>query len=190
MRDCECCGRPDAQVVCHPCVCHRAGDSPAWLIKRDRDHIEMWRGDLEAERMRHRASLTRHEAKTGKLNADIAELRQELKDRPTIPVNLDDLAVQEAKAETAAAYERRDSAFRSLAKLRVLHRDTGNGQCRHCRKPVSECAETQLLNDERSFLKWEAYETRRLRMHGYCALPDGHPALVNPRWVAPGSALH
>jgi hypothetical protein len=58
----------------------------------------MWRGDLEAERMRHRASLTKHDG------------------------------------------------------------------------------EVKGLND----VIWQS---------GDCSLPDGHPALVNHKWPAPGSAL-
>jgi hypothetical protein len=148
----------------------------------------MWRGDLEADRMHHRASLTRHDGEVKGLNDVIAGLEQKLAERAPVRVDPDQQKVWDAQAQASKWRGLRDDAFRVLARLRGLHHDPGNGRC-ICRKPVGECPETRLLNDARSFLRWEADQTQRYWQSRDCSLPDGHPALVNHKWPAPGSAL-
>ena len=105
-----------------------------------------------------------------------------------LPMFPDQQKVWDAQAQASRWRGLRDDAFRVLARLRGLHHDPGNGRC-ICRKPVSECPETRLLNDARSFLRWEADQAQRYWQSRDCSLPDGHPGLVNHKWPAPGSAL-
>jgi hypothetical protein len=198
MAACNCCGSKNAQFgpdrapdglpvrqsVCHPCSNHLGYDERT-VKRRERDHYEQYRYDLDEF---ERVLELKYARQIAQLEEEKRQLGEELEARPTQTVyrNLDQEKVWAAEEERSRAYIVRDAAFRHFAELRVLHHDTGRGSC-SCRKPVSECKETKILNECGAFMKWEAQEVKNYREYRNYALPAGHPALTNPRWVQPAA---
>jgi hypothetical protein len=104
--------------------------------------------------------------------------------------NLDQEAVDDATNERDRSYAARERAYRTLAQLRVVHHDTGRGFCK-CRTSLGKCAETEILDGDQSFLRWEARQVQNIRRNGEYAsiLPQGHPGRINPRWSPPGETV-
>lgn len=180
-------GLPARPSLCGICTRHW-GDGPAAVKRRDQDHYEQWQHDAELLHEGHRAELARRDESIAELQATVGELRVELDERPVRVVreNLDQETVDQANDERQRAFAARDSAYRLIAQFRAAHHDTGRGTCK-CGMSVEKCEVTELINSDRSYLRWEARQLETIRLHGSYSskLPRGHPALINPRWSPP-----
>jgi ribosomal protein L44E len=179
--------------LCGICTKHQ-GSHPIELQRRNKQHLEQWQEDFERQQQMYEARQRRRDAEKDKviseLQATIEKLEVEIRSKPfqIVEKNLDQETVDEAEAERDKAYAARDRAYQALAELRVRHHDTGHGLCK-CGKRIGICEDTEVLNSEMPFLRWEARQTEIARRRGEYAsrLPDGHPGLINPRWSPPGT---
>jgi hypothetical protein len=180
-------GLPARGDICGICVRHQGDGAKA--RQRDKDHREQWEHDLELVQERHSSQLRARSAEIAELRATISELEETLIARPrqVVHENLDQATVDEALRKRDQAFRSRDCAYGLVAELRCLHHDTGRGTCK-CGEDVRRCAVTQLLDEDGSFIRWEADQIRRWHQGFDHALPPGHPALINPRW-SPGDAV-
>jgi hypothetical protein len=198
MTACNCCGSrnaqfgpakvpdglPTEQTVCHLCSKHLGSDEKT-VKRREQNHYEQYKYDLdEIERVLE----LKYARQIAQLEDEARQLREELEARPTQTVyrNLDQETVWEAERERNRAYGARDAAFIHFAELRALHHDTGRGTC-SCGKSVDKCKETEIINECGAYMKWEARQVKHYRGYRDCDLPDGHPALTNPRWIQPAA---
>jgi hypothetical protein len=124
-----------------------------------------------------------HNREVAQLEERIAGLERELEERPEKPVERWHGAdeIQAARDEAQRAFRSREKAFQALCMIRLLHREASHGKCR-CGQPYSECEEAELVGHYPALMKWERQQWERHRDYLDCALPDGHPALTDPRW--------
>jgi hypothetical protein len=117
------------------------------------------------------------------LREHIAELEQELHDRPTQTVDrwvdLDQL--DEARERADRAYRSREHAWQALCMVRLLHREAQAGKCR-CGQRLDRCEIAQIVDRHPGLAKWEKDQVRRLRTGETHALPEGHPAVLDRNW--------
>lgn len=183
------------QPLCGICVKHQ-GSHPADLDRRNKQHLEQWVLDFERQQQMYEDRQAKRDAEKDRaiseLQATIEKLEDQIRSKPVryVERNLDQEIVDEAKIERGESYAARDRAYRTLAQFRVMHHDTGRGFCK-CETGLDECAETQALNGDQSFLRWEARQVQYIRRNGEYAsqLPQGHPGRINPRWSPPGGAV-
>lgn len=182
---CSCCLRPWSECAvdmsrsddhprprrCPPCHGH-AGD----IARADRDHIEMWRTLARSRKQDH-------ERVEAQLKARIAELEQDLRDRPTRTVDrwVDRDQLEEARAEADRAFRSRENAWQALCMVWLLHREGQPGQCR-CGQSLDRCKTAPIVDHYPGQEKWEREQVRRLRSGLTHNLPKGHPALLDRRW--------
>jgi hypothetical protein len=156
---------------CPPCHDH-APDTP----EANQAHIEMWKALARSRKQDH-------ERVEVQLRDRIAELEQELRDRPTRTVdrwvNRDEL--EEAQEEAQRAFRSRENAWQALCEVRLLHREGQPGQCR-CGLRLDRCKVAQIVDHYPALEKWEREQVSRLRRGLIHALPEGHPALLDRRW--------
>lgn len=185
---CSCCLRPwsecvadtgrfgrfdgrERQRTCQPCHDHGSNG-----LQASRVHAELWR---ELARSRRRD----HDAAEAQLRNRIAELEQELRDRPTQTidrwVDLDQL--EEARDEADRAFRSRDNAWQALCMVRLIHREGQPGKCR-CGQRLDRCKIAEIVDHYPGLEKWEREQVSRKRRGLTHALPEGHPALLDPRW--------
>jgi hypothetical protein len=182
---CTCCQRPwdvcigatvafgglTRQRTCP--ACHGHGPS---AMERDRTHIELWRVFLHSQQCDHNAKETL-------LQTRISDLEQELYDRPERIVEryVDLEELNEARGEARRAFRSRENAWQALCLVRLLHREGLPGECR-CGLRLDRCETARIVDHYPGLEKWEREQVRRLR-NGYDHnLPDGHPAVLDPRW--------
>ena len=124
------------------------------------------------------------------LQVTIEKLEDEIRSTPVryVDRNLDQETVDDAINERDKSYAACERAYFTLAQLRVVHHDTGRGFCK-CRTSLGKCAETEVLDGDKSFLRWEARQVQNIRRNGEyrSRLPQGHPGRINPRWSPPGA---
>ena len=140
-------------------------------------HVKIWQEELA----RQLESLAeRH-------SSEVASIAKELADRPVRVVerNLDQGTVDEALGQRDAAFRSRDLAYQALCEVSLIHRDRGSGYCR-CGLRTDRC-ETLPLVTWRALGEWERKQVARKRAGQPHFLPQGHPALLDPRWE-PSSA--
>jgi hypothetical protein len=193
MAGCPCCGRtnaiysqvrapdglPSRAVVCGLCSRHQ-GSHEIDLKRRSEMHIEMWREDLAEQEERLTDQRLRE---TAGLELTIAELRQELEERPVQVVyeNVDKQTLDDAISETNRAFRSRDRVLRDMTTLHLKHFETGSGRCR-CGKPADDCDERVILDGSRALRAWERRHTEYRRRGEPHSLPHGHPGVVDARW--------
>jgi hypothetical protein len=110
-------------------------------------------------------------------------LQQQLDARPVrvVTENLDKQTVDEALLKRDAAYRSRDSAFRALCEVRLLHREREPGMCR-CGRRLDRCEIAIIVDRYPALRSWEKQQVDRFRRHEVHSLPDNHPAIIDPRW--------
>ena len=121
MPACSCCRSPNAHFgrtrapdglpvqvrVCAICEKH-LGSDPRTAQKRDDDHYEQWRYDMDVALENERIALQKREAEIADLKAQILQLQEELAARPVQVVhkNLDqetvDVALKERERPSSA----------------------------------------------------------------------------------------
>ena len=146
------------------------------MLKASRVHAELWR---ELARLRQRD----HDAAEVRLRNQIAELKRELRDRPTQTVDrwVDRDELEEARREARRAFRSREDAWQALCMVRLLHREGQPGQCR-CGLRLDRCKVAQIVDQYPGLEKWEKEQVSRMRSGLTHELPDDHPAILDPRW--------
>ena len=185
-----------AHPLCGICTKHQ-GSHPSDLERRNRQHLEQWQLDFERQQQKYEARQAKRDADAdadaviSRLRETIEKLKDEISSKPVqfVERNLDQETVDEALRERDNANAACVRVYKTLAQVRVIHHDTGRGLCK-CGKKLTECAETEIVDGNRSFLRWEARQVGHVRRNGPygSALPEGHPAIINPRWSSPGEA--
>jgi hypothetical protein len=181
-----------AQSLCGICTKHQ-GSHPHDLERRNRQHLEQWQLDFEQQQQMYEAAQAKRDVAADKavaeLRATIEKLKDEIRSRPVqlVERNLDQEKVDEAIRERDIYNAARVRAYKTLSRLRVVHHDAGDGRCT-CGTSMARCAATEILDGDRSFLRWEVRQVDRIRSRGpyESALPEGHPAIIDPRWSPPG----
>ncbi|GAA1526267.1 hypothetical protein BJ978_001453 [Agromyces terreus] len=191
---CLCCGSlqrfrfasPSDQVVCEHCRTH-GGDEKA--VRRDREHIALWRGILEHQaadasaaaaaatlsQSEAAAELARVAAERDRLRAGVldendpagAELRRSLQG---------DL-VRRAERATALTARRVDKAMVALWRLQAFHHPDARkpGACT-CGRTLAACGESRVLEAQRQdMLDWERRQLVLLKAGERHGLPPEHP---------------
>jgi len=145
-------------------------------LRSDPEHIELWRSFLDA---RQRA----HQREVSELWDQIADLRLQLEARPEKIVErwVGTDEIKAAESEAQRAFRTREYAWQGLTEIRLLHREADAGKCR-CGERFDQCREAQILGRYPVLVKWEKEQYERLRRGESHALPDNHPAIVDPRW--------
>jgi hypothetical protein len=139
-------------------------------------HIAVWRALADGQRRDY-------EAKARRLSSRIAELEQELRDRPKEIVEryIDQGVLDEAQAEADRAFRSRENAWQALCEIRLLHREREPGRCR-CGQRLDTCKIARIVDRYPGLEKWENDQIQRLRDHQDHRLPAGHPAVLDPKW--------
>lgn len=160
--------RPRRCPQCHD----HARDSP----RANQAHIEMWRALARSRKQDH-------ERVEAQLRDQIAQLEQDLRDRPTRIVErwVDQDELEEAHTEADRAFRSRENAWQALCMVRLLHREGQPGQCR-CGQRLDRCKTAQIVDRYPALEKWEREQVSRLRSGLTHNLPEGHPALLDRRW--------
>jgi len=156
---------------CPPCHDH-APD----IAQANRDHIEMWRALARSRKQDH-------ERVEVQLRDQIAQLEQDLRDRPTRTVDrwVDRDELEEARSEADRAFRSRENAWQALCMVRLFHREGQPGQCR-CGQRLDRWKTAPIVDHYPALEKWEREQVRRLRSGLSHNLPEGHPALLDRRW--------
>lgn len=172
-------GLPTAAIVCGLCSKHQ-GSHEFDLKKKDRVHKEMW---AESKREALEDLTETYDAKLAAKDAEIERLEHELASRPiqVVTENLDLAVVAEAHGKAQSAYRSRDSAFRQLTRVHMLHHETRAGFCR-CGKPIDDCEIAALVEGSRALRTWEWVNAERRRKGQVHSLPRDHPGIVDARW--------
>ena len=197
---CECCGRqnailgpvrapdglPAANRICAICLRH-LGDVASIARRREAQHAKMW---AEDQREALEALEERHGRVLASLQQQVAQLQQTLDDRPerVVVQNLDLQEVRAAHDARDAAYRSRDTAYQALCELRLLHHETGDGQCR-CGRRVDRCDVAGIVDRYPALRLWEDKQAEFLRRGLPHLLPDGHPAVLDRRSGVPDVLL-
>ena len=165
--------------VCADCELHQGSTGPR-LVKRDQDHVRLWR--LQAG-----ASEARRQHEVAELQQEADALRLQLDARPVkiVNQNLDQETVDQALTERESAYRARDGAFRALCQVRMIHREREPGKCR-CGRRIDQCVEAKIVDEFRALKAWERRQVERLRNNERHELPYNHPAIIDPRWQPDG----
>lgn len=185
---CPCCRRPfrlggasidtgapgRSRRLCTHCSQHQ-GSTGLMMQRRDQDHVSLW------ERMwgQHEEELRGSQAKIEALRRELAEEIAQRPERVVVKhVDLDRL--QEAEGRADRAYRARDSAFRALTEVRLLHREERGGLCR-CGTRADRCELALIVDRYPALADWERRQVQRLRDYDTHELPDNHPAVLDRR---------
>ena len=146
------------------------------MMAASRVHAELWQA-LARSRQRD------HDAAEARLKNRIAELEQELLDRPKQVVEryVDRDELEETRQKADRAFRSREYAWQALCMVRLTHREGQPGQCR-CGLHLDRCKMAQIVDHYPGLENWERDQVRRLRDGLDHNLPDGHPALLDGRW--------
>jgi hypothetical protein len=194
---CLCCGSlqrfrfasPSDQVVCGHCRTH-GGDEKA--VRRDREHIALWRGILEraeadASAAAAAATLAAEEATVAlaRVAAERDQLRAGVLDAGTatgagLRDSLQDDLVRRAERATALTARRVDKAMVALWRLQAFHHPDARkpGTC-SCGRSLTACGESRVLEGQRQdMLDWERRQLVLLRSGERHGLPPEHPEVA------------
>ncbi|MGI9822304.1 hypothetical protein [Agromyces sp. Marseille-Q5079] len=194
---CLCCGSlqrfrfasPSDQVVCEHCRTH-GGDEKA--VRRDREHIALWRGILdrheadaraeeaaaalaadEAAAVIARLTAERDQLRAGVIAAD-SEVGAGLRD------SLQGELVRRAERATALTARRVDKAMVALWRLQAFHHPDARkpGTC-SCGRSLTACGESRVLEAQRQdMLDWERRQLVLLKAGERHGLPPEHPEVA------------
>src|SRR5262249_15912877 len=129
------------------------------------------------------AEQRKHAAEVDRLRRQISQQEQELRDRPTriIERYVDRQELDDAKAEADRAFRSRENAWQALCEIRLLHREGVSGRC-GWGKRLDRCDIAAIVDRYPGLERWEKEQIQRLRNNLDHKLPDGHPAVLDPRW--------
>ncbi len=82
-----------------------------------------------------------------------------------------------------SAFQSRSYAWYHLSALGLLHAELDGERCR-CGKVRRSCPEAVLVDGVHGLRAWEARQVKEARAGHRHHLPDGHPALVDHRWLS------
>ena len=172
-------GLPVAQIACDLCAKHQ-GSHVEDFKKREKMHCEMW---AESKREALEDLGNDYEVKLSNLKDEIAGLKQELDERPVqvVTENLDAGVVAEAHEDARGAYRSRDTAFRRMTQVHMLHHESRAGYCR-CGREIDDCEVAALVEGFRALKTWEWVNSERRRKRQVHSLPKDHPGIVDARW--------
>ncbi|WP_353814742.1 hypothetical protein [Agromyces sp. SYSU T00266] len=191
---CLCCGTVQRfrfasssdQVVCGHCRSHLG---PERAEQRDREHIALWRGILEAhDREAAAASSAAAEAASeaaalvARLSAERDQLRAGAIDSASevgaaLQDQLRDDRVRRAERATQLTAKRVDTAMVALWRLQAFHHPDPRkpGSC-VCGRTLPTCGESRILEGVRQeMLDWERRNLELLRAGKRHGLPPEHP---------------
>jgi hypothetical protein len=195
---CECCrldgryladpkapdGLPASTRICGLCIKH-LGSGPSAVSRRDRQHQEIY-----AEEARYAIELAdeAHAAEAERLQKRIQELEEELATRPVriVTENLDLEHVQDAERQRDQAFRSRDTAFRALAEVHMLHFSRDSKRC-SCGIAYIHCKVAQIVDQYEALARWERRQAERRRQDLDHLLPPGHPGIIDATWE-PGNS--
>lgn len=188
---CTCCGRPwercpvenkriglrgpgrNPDNVCQECIAH-AG----FGLQMAKEHIPLWERYVAQVEAEGAARLAEAEGRVTRAQAELARRPERIVERY---INEGDMQV--AQAEAQRAFQSRSYAWHHLSALGLLHTELDGERCR-CGKVRRSCPEAVLVDGVHGLRAWEARQVKEARAgHRHC-LPDGHPALVDHRWLS------
>lgn len=197
IAECQCCHVEQEfkftsnsdHVICKGCIRHQ-GDTKRQADQRDRDHVGLWRSELEIQREDHtsqisdlRSEIEKRDQQLAQQRADIEFLkeaiRQGLENTPPeiVPQWWESEKVAEAQTQRDQAYRSRDFSYQSLWALDQIHHEDDHrmGYCA-CGKRVQVCNEFNSIAPIRLALdRWERNQLDRLSRQQEHSLPDEHP---------------
>ncbi|GAA2035179.1 hypothetical protein GCM10009819_19500 [Agromyces tropicus] len=180
---------PSDQVVCGHCRAHLG---PEKAERRDREHVALWRGIVDAQERDARdaadeaASQAESAAETiARLTAERDQLRAGVLDRGSeagaaIHDGLQDDLVRRARRATELTTRRVDKAMVALWRLQAFHHPDPKrpGSCT-CGRPLPSCGESRILEGQRQeMLDWERRNLELLRAGKRHGLPPEHPEVA------------
>lgn len=191
---CLCCGSVQRfrfasasdQVVCSHCRSHLG---PERAEQRDREHIVLWRGILEAHDRDARgaaeaavAAASDSAELVARLTAERDQLRAGAIDTASevgaaLQDQLRDDRVRRAERATQLTAKRVDTAMVALWRLQAFHHPDPKkpGTCT-CGRPLPACGESRILEGVRQeMLDWERRNLELLRAGKRHGLPPEHP---------------
>ncbi|SFR82887.1 hypothetical protein SAMN05428970_2692 [Agromyces sp. CF514] len=194
---CLCCGSVQRfrfasasdHVVCPHCRTH-GGDEKA--VRRDREHVALWRGILEAHDHDARAAASAAaDAKTdaaatiARLTAEGEQLRAGALDGSSaagaaVRDELQGDLVRRAERATELTNRRLDKAMAALWRLQAFHHPDARkpGSC-ICGRSLTACGESRVLEANRQdMLDWERRNLELLRAGKRHGLPPEHPEVA------------
>lgn len=173
MRFCRCCGLdnaifsarkspdglPTAAICCDLCAKHQ-GSHESSMRKALKVHREMWE---EHERERVENLIESHDTVLAARDAKIAELENELEERPVQVVEkwVDADELHKAHEQATAAYRSRDHALRQLAMIHMDHHELPGERCK-CGKNIAGCEVVGIVEGYRLLLRWERRQEERM----------------------------
>lgn len=162
------------------------GSAEAMAARRDREHVRLW---IDAAAWMLEEQAENHARDVARLEAVVAARDAELEARPerVVYLNLDQQTVWDAEQERDHAFQSRDTAFKTLTEVRLLHREKLPGRC-SCGKPLNGCATYELLDGYQALERWERKQVDRAKRGLNHMLPLGHPELLDRRGWATDDA--
>jgi hypothetical protein len=141
----------------------------------NRTHIDLWSSLVRSEQLEHDKELAR-------LREKISNLEHELNERPERIVEryIDEQELKSARDEAQRAFRSRENAWQALCEIRLIHREGELGRCR-CGERLDTCKIAGIVDRYPGLEQWEKEQYQRLRNHQDHGLPDGHPAVLDPR---------
>jgi len=148
-------------------------------MQMNTEHVKAWEALAERRSVEHAAQVSQ-------LRSEIAQVRQELVNRPEKVVEkyIDAGVLETAQDEAQRAFRSRESAWQALTEVRLLHREVDDAKCR-CGQRMDRCPVAQIVERYQGLRRWEEEQVKRLRRGEPHALPDAHPAVLDPRWRLP-----
>ncbi len=160
-------GRSDGQARQRTCPpCHDHGPN---MMAASRVHAELWQALARSRQLER-------DAAEALLRSQVAELEQELHDRPKQIVEryLDRDQLEAAREEADRAFRSRENAWQALCMVRLIHREGQPGQCR-CGLHLDRCNTAQIVDHYPGLEKWEREQVSRLRRHLRTRTAGGPP---------------
>jgi hypothetical protein len=167
--------------VCGMCQGHFA-DTREMRERQQRDHLRRLHAELAGRTEMIRGDERRKFAKERRqIERRIRELEDELEKRPVVERNLDKEVVDEALADAAEAYRKRDVAISALSELRVMHHERANqpDQCT-CGLRYAKCAVAKIADID-YVRRWEEKQAARIDKGFDHMLPPNHPRMIDRR---------
>lgn len=189
---CTCCGRPWRLIdrdaargfghgdVCPACVAH-AGNP----LQEVREHRGQWLALLTDVEGRHGAVVSA-------LTDQVAELRQQLDDRPVREVErvINQDAFTEVTQDMERAFKQRDYAYELFVRLLLVHRLNPERTACICGLTEKQCEAARILEDwRRPIRNWERKQIELFRKDREHRLPANHPAVLDRRLTAENGTI-
>jgi len=161
-------------------VCNECKPHAGFQMLMNTEHVKAWEALTERRSAEHAAQVSQ-------LRGEIAQVRQELVNRPEKVVDryIDAGVLEAAQHEAQRAFRSRESAWQALTEVRLMHREVDDGKCR-CGLRMDRCAVAQIVERYPGLRRWEEEQVKRLRRGEPHALPGAHPAVLDRRWRLPG----